>query len=232
VNEEVEISESVEMYLITIAMLGEEAEPVPLSLLAKKLSHSPVSINEMCRKLVDWGWADYQPYHGVKLTEEGWVLANRVLCRRRLWEVFLVEKLGIEPVQAEAFACNLEHATTEDVTSRLAAYLGHPRYSPQNQPIPCQYEMGPAEQFCDLEELTVGRQGRVIRILETEPVKKYLRSHGLVPGSSLEIVAQASDGSKLVKIKDHYLSVTSSVATHVRIVPMGDDIVDETLIPS
>ena len=224
VSEKVEISESVEMYLITIAMQRKESEPVPLSHLAKELSHSPVSINEMCRKLVDWGWATYQPYRGVTLTDAGQVLANQVLCRRRLWEVFLVEKLCIEPRQAETFACNLEHATTEELTHRLAVFLDFPRFSPQNQPIPCEYGTRCAEGPCGLEELAVGRHGRVIQIMEAEPVKEFLGRRGLAPGSNLEIVAHSSDGSMLVKIEDDYLSVTSAVAAHVEIAPLDSEI--------
>ena len=132
-------SDSVEMYLVTIAMSREDEQPVPLSLLAQELSISPVSVNEMCRKLMERGLVDYRPYEGVTLTSEGSTLACQVLCRRRLWEVFLVEKLGLGVKEAEAMADQLEHATPDRLIERLAAFLEYPTLSPQNQPIPCNY---------------------------------------------------------------------------------------------
>lgn len=104
---EVEISGNVEMYLATIATLQTAEQPVPISQLAEHLSHSPVSVNEMCHKLVERRWATYQPYKGVRLTPEGITLAHQVLRRRRLWEIFLLERLGADADEARAFACHL-----------------------------------------------------------------------------------------------------------------------------
>jgi MarR-like DNA-binding transcriptional regulator SgrR of sgrS sRNA len=59
------ISDSMQMYLVTIARLREHQDPVPLSKLAEALSVSPVSVNEMCRKLQEQGLLVYQPYKGV-----------------------------------------------------------------------------------------------------------------------------------------------------------------------
>ena len=86
------LSESMEMYLVTIARLRVDSQPVPLSQLAEMLSISPVSVNEMCRKLQDQGFAVYQPYKGVSLTPEGEQRTFYILRRHRLWEVFLVQK--------------------------------------------------------------------------------------------------------------------------------------------
>jgi Mn-dependent DtxR family transcriptional regulator len=43
-------------------------QPVPLSKLAEELDISPVSVNEMCRKLQENGLINYQPYKGASLT--------------------------------------------------------------------------------------------------------------------------------------------------------------------
>jgi len=59
------------MYLITIARLRRAGQPVPLALLAQKLSISPISANEMCRRLAERTLVAYQPYKGVMLTPQG-----------------------------------------------------------------------------------------------------------------------------------------------------------------
>lgn len=130
------MTESTEMYLLRIALLGEENQPVPIARLAEELDISPVSTNQMCRKLERRGLLAYQPYRGVMLTERGTAAAARVLRRRRLWEVFLVEKLRLSPDLAEEGACQLEHATTDAVADRLAEFLGHPTVCPHNERIP------------------------------------------------------------------------------------------------
>ena len=50
-----ELSESIETYLVTILRLSPTNAPVPLSRLAQALSVSPISVNQMCRRLQDQG---------------------------------------------------------------------------------------------------------------------------------------------------------------------------------
>src|SRR5512140_3453624 len=96
------ISEAEEMYLVSIARLIEngQASPVPLSQLAESLSIQPASVNQMVRQLEETGWVTYIPYMGVTLTEAGRNQGQRILRSHRLWEVFLVEHLGVLPVSA------------------------------------------------------------------------------------------------------------------------------------
>ncbi len=131
------MSESVEMYLLRVVQLREDAQtPVSLSRLAEVMAISPVSVNEMCHKMVAQGLVRYTPYKGVVLTPYGEEQINSLLRRRRLWVVFLEEKLGMDEAQAEEVACHLEHVTPCEVADRLDAYLGHPRTTPQGRPIP------------------------------------------------------------------------------------------------
>ena len=134
------MSESTEMYLLRVVQLRENAQtPVSLSRLAEAMAISPVSVNEMCHKLMDKGLVTYIPYKGVLLTASGEAQISSLLRRRRLWVVFLEEKLGLDEVQAEAVACQLEHVTPCEVADRLDAYLGYPRTTAQGRPIPPQH---------------------------------------------------------------------------------------------
>ena len=134
------LSESEEMYLVTIARLVESGQsaPTPVAQLACELAIAPVSANQMIRKLEEVKLLYYTPYKGVELTEAGWQAALDILRHRRLWEVFLVEKLHYTPQEAEVLACRLEHNLPPEAAARLAAFLGHPTSSPQGHPIPNQ----------------------------------------------------------------------------------------------
>jgi DtxR family Mn-dependent transcriptional regulator len=118
------MSESIEMYLVMTALLRDTPrQPVAVAQLAGRLGVTQVSANEMCHKLSERGLLAYQPYKGVTLTEAGESQAQAILSRRRLWAIFLVANLGIDPQEADDLACELEHITSERLVTSLKAFL-------------------------------------------------------------------------------------------------------------
>jgi DtxR family Mn-dependent transcriptional regulator len=166
----------------------------------------------MCRRLVDKGLLEYQPYRGVTLTAAAESLARRVLRNRRLWELFFVEKLGISPEEAEEIACRFEHVTPDGLAERLAAFLGHPRLSPQNEPIPYDHQLPLQEPPRPLALLPVGAAGQVAGVKAGEVARNFLRQCGLIPGKRIEILAIAADGGVLLEISGQPLSLSKTVA--------------------
>lgn len=216
------MSESIEMYLLRIALLHQEEQPVPVPMLAQELSVSPVSANEMCRKLMDKGLVNYEPYKGVTLTAQGETLAQRVLRSRRLWEVFFVEKLGIEPKEAETMACRFEHVTPEKLGQRLAVFLGGPMLSPQNEPIPYGKASLIKHPVQSLTTLTAGAQGQVVSIEADEVTRDFLHRQGISPGLVVEVLAVAADRSLLVEVSGQRLSLSPTIAGDIAIAPVTD----------
>lgn len=216
------LSESVQMYLVSIARLREDDEPVPLSQLAEALSVSPVSVNEMCRKLEGQGLVDYQPYKGVSLTIEGGRYARYILRRHRLWEVFLVDKLGFGFDEAHEVACQLEHTTPDLLTRRLDAFLGHPQANHLGQPIPGVDGRLPERVLSPLTALPAGQSGHVVRCDITDTVSAFLDEQGLRPGAAVTVLATGKD-SLLVQIGTAQLSLARMVAEAIRVeVPTMD----------
>lgn len=215
-SSEVEISGNVEMYLATIATLQTEEQPVPLSQLAEHLSHSPVSVNEMCRKLVERGWATYQPYKGVKLTPEGAALARQVLRRRQLWETFLLERLGADIDEARTFACHLEHATPNDLARRLAEYLAKPEPL-----VVCPGTDAPDHKVRRLSHLISGQRARVMHVaVDDEVASEFLSAQGLAPGAELTVLAVSSDGSLLLQTATRRLTLCQDLAAQIEVSPI------------
>jgi len=212
-----EMSESEEMYLITIARLVEQGleEPVPISLLAAELSIQPVSANQMVHKLAEEDFVEYLPYKGVKLTTRGQESAQHVLRDRRLWEVFLVKHLELPPSEADALACRLEHITFEGISDRLAKFLDYPAVSPQGFPIPeVKGETAP-EAYQPLSDLAAGERGEVMRI-EGDPITRtFLESEGLRPGVGINSLAIGSGGAMLLAVGESRLQLTKRVTDNV-----------------
>lgn len=218
-----EMSESVEMYLLRVAMLRRGTRPVPLSLLAQELDISTVSANEMCHRLMDEGWLTYEPYKGVTLTAQGEAIAQRILRRRRLWEVFLAEKLRVEPRLAEEISCRLEHATPDDIADRLATFLGNPTHSPQNQPIPPGNTAIVDISTRTLTTFSPGEYGRVAVITTDTITKDFLRAQGIHPGAELRVHAVAADQAILLEVAGKSLSIACIIAGQIEVIPVSID---------
>lgn len=194
-------SESEEMYLIHIAMAGEEGVtgPVGLARLAEMLSISPVSVNQMVKKLAGRGLVDYLPYKGVELTAPGREIANRVLRGRRLWALFLAERLDLSAVRADAIACDLEHITPPDLADRLAHLLGDPTTGPQGRPIPNPGHPASGRTMA-LSDLPVGTAGTVAHLTGSPAAQSFLAGEGLAPGVDVSLLARGRDGHCLLQI--------------------------------
>lgn len=212
-------SESVEMYLVTIAMLGEAglSGPVPLSRLAEDLSVQSVSANQMVRKLDEEGLLSYQPYKGVELTDKGQQKAQHILRLRRLWEVFFVENLGLSPTEADALACRMEHVTTDVVAERLSAFLGDPSVSPTGRSIPHEESKTSIGSGWPLTDLNVGQTAEILSIQTDAVTQSFLQSEGLEPGVHLTLKALSSSGARLLSIAEKNISLSAETAAAIQV---------------
>lgn len=206
------MSESVDMYLVMTALLrGAPRQPVAVSLLASKLGVTQVSANEMCHKLSERGLLAYQPYKGVTLTPDGEARAQLVLSRRRLWVVFLVENLGIDPEEADTLACQLEHITSERLVGALRAFLERP-------PGPgASIDDGPLAGVSPLplSGRAAGERGVVAALPAAPALASFLRAQGLAVGAEAEVLAVGADGAVLLGLGGHQVALAPAVAAEV-----------------
>lgn len=199
------MSESMEMYLVMTVLERKGSKPVPLSLLAEKLSISTVSANEMCHKMTERGLVDYQPYKGITLTNQGEALAQRVLARRNIWASFLVNHLGIEPHEADEIACQLEHITSDKLIEALSAYMRRPL------PSSDAHTLTPTAQ--PLTRLTAGQSGRVVSTTSDEATSSFLKAQGIQAGTHITVLAVGSDGAMLLGLSaEQHISLACQVA--------------------
>lgn len=204
-------SENIQMYLVNILRLGAKGQPVPLSQLAAALEVSPISVNQMCRKLQDEGLVTYIPYKGVSINPAGERLAARILRRHRLWEVFLVEHLQMRWEDAHETACRLEHDTPDEVIERLDVFLNRPRFNPQGEPIPTSSGEFASALVSPLTEMKAGERGYYVRSTADVATCDFLAAQGLRPGASLQVLAVALD-SILIEVNGKKIALDRSVA--------------------
>lgn len=104
--------------------------------IAYELNVKPATVTESIKKLGEKGVINYEKYKAVTLTEAGKLIAIKTIRKHRLWEVFLVEKLGFKWDEIHPMAEELEHINFEELTERLANFLGNPEFDPHGDPIP------------------------------------------------------------------------------------------------
>ena len=207
------MSESEEMYLVTAAVLEESGLPSPfqVSVLARELSIQPVSANQMIRRLEESGLVIYTPYRGVTMTDDGRAIALRILRHRRLWEVFLVDKLNLPADAARELACQMEHIASAEVMSRLATFLGEPTVSPEGKLIP------PGELDVNMKldiplgQLKVSEQGIVSRLEADDSTRSFLIHEGILPQANLTLLGVGWDGDLLIEVDRQTIHLTSRI---------------------
>jgi DtxR family transcriptional regulator, Mn-dependent transcriptional regulator len=197
---EITRSPAVEDYCKAIFTLESRAEePVATNALAERLGLTPGSVSAMLKRLGELGLIEHHPYRGVRLTEEGRMVALEVIRHHRLLELFLAETLEMPWDRVHAEAEVLEHVISEELEQLIAEALGHPTIDPHGDPIPnAELELHELETF-PLERLQEGDGGVFVRVSDADPeMLRYLSSHGIAPGDRLYVRERQPFGGPLL----------------------------------
>jgi DtxR family Mn-dependent transcriptional regulator len=216
----IKLSESEEMYLVTIRKIveGRGDTIVPISELAEGLAVLPVSVNQMVKKLAEAGYVQYTPYKGAELTEKGQGITSEILRHRRLWEVFLVKDLKMGIVEADALACRLEHLTSEDVASRLSKFLDDPKVCFHGQPIYPSGNQGDLHGDIPLSQVKVGHPFHILHVEGEESTCTFLADQGVYPGANGCVVAVNASGIALLETgTGDRVTITKDIAKFISI---------------
>jgi DtxR family Mn-dependent transcriptional regulator len=130
------LSESIEMYLVTIYRLTRDCDYTSGTAIAERLGISCPSVSERVKYLTEQGYLIHECHQGVKLSAEGERVAIQIVRRHRLIETFLVRMAGYALDEAHAEACGLEHVMSEHLVNHLEMMLGYPQVDPHGRPIP------------------------------------------------------------------------------------------------
>ena len=214
------ISASVQDYAKAVyALEARQGEAVSTTELAERLGVTPGSVSAMVRKLSEVGLVEHEPYHGVRLTDQGRRVALEVLRHHRLLELFLAEELGMPWDRVHAEAEVLEHVLSEELEELIAERLGEPTVDPHGDPIPT-VEFGIDERSTrSLDELPVGAVGHFVRVSDSDPeMLRYLAEHGIAIGERLEVVdLQPFGGPVFVRFGEREHPIGGALARAMRI---------------
>jgi DtxR family Mn-dependent transcriptional regulator len=130
------LSDTKEDYIRAIYTLHEAHGSTGVTQIADKLGLRKSTVSERLKDLVRAGLVNAELYSEVTLTKKGYAIGQKLTFKHRTIEVFLNEILKIPKDQVHEEAHRLEHACSDEVIKRLAAFLHHPTTDPHGSKIP------------------------------------------------------------------------------------------------
>lgn len=205
------LSVSEENYIKGIYRLQTEMGMVNTNALAKELNTKAASVTDMLKKLKGKKILTYEKYYGFKLNEAGNKIALLIIRRHRLWEYFLVSKLGFNWDKVHAIAEELEHVSSTELIKKLDVYLGTPKIDPHGDPIPDINGKLPAIKQVSLCSLTIKSAATVSSVSDQSPqMLEMLKHYGIGIGSQIKVNKVFDfDGSMEIKVSKHAACIIS-----------------------
>ncbi len=165
------ISFTEENYLKVIHRLSEAtSEDISTNTVAELMQTKAASVTDMLRKLADKGWVNYQKYQGVRLSAEGEKIALSIVRKHRLWELFLVEKMGFNWDEVHEIAEQLEHIESDQLVNKLDEFLGFPKTDPHGDPIPNKDGILPELAYSQLSDIKATKTCKLMGVAQDSAV--------------------------------------------------------------
>ncbi|MEZ4894311.1 MAG: metal-dependent transcriptional regulator [Saprospiraceae bacterium] len=153
----------------------------------------------------------------MQLSKSGQKLATELIRKHRLWETFLVTKLGFAWDQVHEFAEQLEHIQGDLLTQQLDKFLGYPRFDPHGEPIPDAEGKWETRDQISLAMMGVGDKGKITNVADDSSVfLQYLNQIGLELNSEIEVLQQFPyDHSVKVRLNNQELLLSEKVSQNL-----------------
>ena len=211
-----------ENYLKAIYHLSDQSNSgVSTNAIAEVTNTKAASVTDMLKKLADKKLINYIKYQGVTLTEIGLKAALNIIRKHRLWEVFLVEKLGFKWDEVHDIAEELEHINSVMLIERLDDFLGNPAADPHGDPIPDRTGNFLHKKLVKVSEMKQGQAGTISGVNEHSSVfLKHLEKLGLTLGTKIIIAELVEfDGSIMLAVDEKKeITISREVAKNILVI--------------
>ena len=204
-----------EEYCECIFELAEDDVDVIQARIAERLNVSRPAVSEMMRRLEAEGLIETGK--GIRLTDDGQLLATKVVRRHRLAERFLTDILHLSWAEAHHEAGKWEHVMSEAVEQAMDSLLGSPTTCPHGNPIPGSKYVEAKSR--PLANVTVGEGFTISRITEelefTPGLLEFLEASALQPGNAGTITAASPDGTLTIEIDGKHVGVGAFASARI-----------------
>lgn len=210
-----------ENYLKAIYHLSEgNHKAVSTNQIAEMTNTKAASVTDMLKKLAEKNLINYVKYQGVTLNESGIRAAVNIIRKHRLWEVFLVDKLGFKWDEVHDIAEELEHINSELLVNRLDDFLGNPATDPHGDPIPDRSGTIHHKKLVKISEMKQNDSGTISGVSEHSSVfLKLLEKLGLTLGTRITVTELIEfDGSIMLSVQSKEQTISREVAKNILVI--------------
>lgn len=185
--------------------------------IAGMLDTKASSVTDMLKKLSDKDLVSYQKYQGVTLTDKGFFSAKMIVRKHRLWEVFLVDKLGFSWDEVHEIAEELEHIKSEKLINKLDTFLGFPVADPHGDPIPDANGVIKKIEKQLLSEVEINESFHCVGVKDSSTdFLKYLDKQKIALGSVVKVIDKEDfDDTLTVEIDGKRLTISNKIANNL-----------------
>jgi DtxR family transcriptional regulator, Mn-dependent transcriptional regulator len=209
---------SKEDYLSAIYKFRDKNGQIKANLIAEKLQVSNAAVSDMLKKLSHDGHVKYEPYKGIKLTQNGEEYAKKMVRRHRIWEVFLHQIVGLKWDEVHDEAHKLEHSTSDRLLNKMEEMLDFPEFDPHGDPIPSKDGSLPQQKkTVPLTILKEGQTGKVIRVNDFDnDFLKYISKIGIKLNKEIAVKDVLDfDRSMLVSVERKEINISNTIAANI-----------------
>lgn len=214
------LSSTEENYLKAIYELSnkEHSSTTSTNELAAFVKLKPATVTETLKRLADKGLLVYEKYQPVRLTIIGKNMALKILRKQRIWNTYLLEKLGLGLDELSSHSDQLEHIQSDKLVDILDVLLGKPLFDPFGDPIPDEKGQMRGRCFKRLDQIGTGDTCRITGFKNrSESFIQYIRKLGLHIGNHLLIMEKEKFDATLTVLKNGHesLQVPHSLAQNI-----------------
>ena len=182
-----------------------------INLLSKTIGGSNSKLRKHLNHLIGAGHI-IQQKDLFQLTAKGNMAAQDLVRAHRLWETFLVDKVGLKDTEIHADAEKYEHLLSTEMLDQLDAKLGYPSVDPHGSPIPSKDDRPENP----LINLSLKQKGIISDRQINDSIESQLWELGLPPHSSIQIEAIKAE-HVIIRSKNREIIIPASLAHQVNI---------------
>ncbi len=229
-----DISENIEEYLETLYRENCVSDYVSTTTLSKHLGVAPGSVTQMLKKLESLEYIAYIPYKGAHLTGPGIKIAQKIIRKHRILELFLQDVLNIKPENVHLQACQMEHSLSDEAERALCHMLFQPDTCPSGSIIPaCDFKFNSCNDcihssfdidsaprrdntLLAVTQLKDGKEGTVAFIRGLDDKSKVVHDEGINIGDKISIIeVNKSQDYLIITINGKETPLKRSIANKV-----------------
>lgn len=191
---------------------GDNEEGVPFTFFSAQLNFSSQKVKNLINNIVKEGLGSTKGNY-LFLSAKGRIHAEELVRAHRLWETYLVNKVGLSEGQIHNEADKMEHLMSEEFLDEVDQILGYPTTDPHGSPIP-QKSQKPTLSILDLKPKA---RAKISKIQLNDKIESELWELGILPN---QYITLNKIGQKTVEIiyQSKKIQIPAILAEQIRVI--------------